>query len=154
MAIPFRLGIWAVAVPLMAAGPCSAQTSEADEVQQLHAPKVTPASDAKKPNISEAVKIVVQQTNDFRKKEGKTPVKINEKLSTTAQYFADYMARTDRYGHKADEQGPADRAKKHGYDYCIILENIAYRYDSRGFSTQELGDGFFTGWKESPGPSA
>src|SRR5205085_9863408 len=46
---------------------------------------------------------------------------------------------------------PADRAKEHGYDYCIVLENIAYQYDSTGFTTEKLGGGFFTGWKESPG---
>src|SRR5262249_27554314 len=68
-----------------------------------------------------------------------------------AQGFADYMARTSRYGHTADGSTPADRAEKAGYRYCIIAENIAYAYDSEGFTTAELADELFDGWKASPG---
>ena len=51
----------------------------------------------------------------------------------------------------ADGSRPADRAKKHGYDYCIVLENIAYHYSSAGFSAEELGNKATRGWKQSPG---
>lgn len=78
-------------------------------------------------------------------------MEVNQKLTKTAQYFADFMARTDKYGHHADGNGPAKRAKEHDYDYCIISENIAYQFSSAGFTTKELAKGFFQGWKHSPG---
>ena len=69
----------------------------------------------------------------------------------TAQAFADYMARTDRYGHTADGNQPSDRAKARGYDYCIVLENIAYAFNSEGFTGEKLAGQFVTGWQNSPG---
>jgi uncharacterized protein YkwD len=57
----------------------------------------------------------------------------------TAQYFADYMARTDEYGHHADGRSPMERARRQGYAPCIVSENIAYRYtsDPEGFTAEE-----------------
>src|SRR5262249_19787116 len=49
------------------------------------------------------------------------------------------------------ESKPADRAKKHGYDYCLVLENIAYEYSSDGFTTDALAGALVKGWQESPG---
>jgi uncharacterized protein YkwD len=72
-------------------------------------------------------------------------------LNKAAEYFAQYMATHDKYGHTADDNRPADRAKKFGYRYCIVLENIAYQFSSIGYTTQELGEKFFAGWKTSPG---
>jgi uncharacterized protein YkwD len=105
----------------------------------------------KVPDLPEAVKRIVARTNEFRKAEGRQPVEVNPKLVETARYFADFMARTDKYGHTADDSRPADRAKKHGYDYCLVSENIAYQFNTAGFATKDLAEGFFTGWKESPG---
>lgn len=36
------------------------------------------------------------------------------------------MAKTGKYGHAADGRKPAERAAAHGYEYCIVRENIAY----------------------------
>lgn len=130
---------------------CLAQASHSDEVEVIHPPAVKPAADPKAPDLAAAVKGIIDQTNAFRTDEKKLPVKTNEKLMATASYFAQYMAKNDRYGHSADGARPADRATKHGYEYCIVLENIAYRYSSEGIATGELSTGFFTGWKESPG---
>src|SRR5262249_14670175 len=74
----------------------------------------------------------------------------NAKLTETVRYFADYMASNDKYGHAADGEQPSDRAKKHGYAFCVIAENIAYEYKSTGFTTEELAKGFVEGWKNSP----
>ena len=123
----------------------------ADEVKIIRPPDVKPAADEKKPDLPAAVKIIVDNTNAFRAKEGKSRVEPNAKLTAAAKYFADYMAGSDRYGHTADGKQPADRAEKHGYEYCIVLENIAYRYRASGFTTDDMGTGFFTGWRESPG---
>ena len=46
------------------------------------------------------------------------------------------------------------RAREHGYDYCLVLENIASLYSSEGFGTEELADRVMKGWKRSPGHRA
>jgi hypothetical protein len=61
------------------------------------------------------------------------------------------MARTDEYGHQADGNRPAERAKRRGYEYCIVSENIAAVYNSTGFTTKELARQLFQGWRHSPG---
>ncbi len=94
---------------------------------------------------------IIEQTNAFREEQGRVPVEPNEKLTATAQSFADYMAETDRYGHRADGNRASQRAAEQDYDYCIIAENIAYRYNSTGFDSQDLADGLVQGWKDSPG---
>ena len=60
------------------------------------------------------------------------------------------MARTDQYSHSADGSEPPERAKKFGYDYCIVAENIAYLFNSEGFGTAELAHRLFDGWQNSP----
>ena len=45
----------------------------------------------------------------------------------------------------------AERARRHGYAWCFIAENIAYQYDSRGFATESLAHGIVEGWKKSAG---
>lgn len=130
---------------------CLAQAVEADDVEIIRPPDVKPVPDEKKPDLAAAQKSIIERTNAFRKKEGKPPVEMNAKLTDTARYFAEYMAGADRYGHAADGTRPADRASKHKYEYCIVSENIAYRYQPAGFSTDELAKFYFTGWRESPG---
>lgn len=61
------------------------------------------------------------------------------------------MAKTDQYGHAADGSEPAQRAQNFGYNYCAVAENIAYQFKSTGFSTQDLAQRFFEGWRNSPG---
>jgi hypothetical protein len=76
---------------------------------------------------------------------------VNTKLADAARDFAAYMAKTGRYGHTADGSNSADRAVRHEYDYCIVLENIAFAFDARGFTPEELGKALVGGWKNSPG---
>jgi len=127
----------------------------AQNVQEQNAEKLSTSGKAAKPDTSadfqQAVKLIIDKTNEFRRQDGKEPVKPNDQLTKAAQYFADFMARTDEYGHEADGKKPADRAKEHSYEYCIVLENIAYLYHSTGFSAPELGEKFFEGWKNSLG---
>ena len=103
------------------------------------------------PDIAGVERIVVEGTNAFRADEGRSPVKRNRHLDAAAEAFAKYMADTGKYGHEVDGSTPAARATAKGYEYCIVSENIAYRYDSRGFNTLDLGEEFLEGWKQSPG---
>jgi hypothetical protein len=93
---------------------------------------------------------IVQQTNAFREEHRGAPLTSAAALTEAAQAFADLMARTDRYGHEADGREPPERARQHGYDYCIVSENIAYRYRKPEFERRELAQSLVQGWEDSP----
>ena len=104
-----------------------------------------------RPDLARVEDIIVRQTNEFRREQGLAAVREDDKLGAAARYFADYMARTDRYGHEADGREPSERAQRHGYDYCLVAENISYQYSSADFATSELARRYVEGWKASPG---
>ncbi len=106
---------------------------------------------AKSLDLAQASRLVVEQTNGFRKKNNLSSLDVDETLQATAKAFADFMARTDKYGHQADGRTPAQRATAKGYDYCIVRENIAYRTDPRIEGASQLADFFTQGWIDSPG---
>jgi len=119
---------------------------ETIEVEVPDVPDTGPRAD-----LDAVAKAIVERTNAFRKKEGREPVVSDGALTATAKEFAQFMAKSDKYGHTADGRQPSERAKEQKYDFCIVLENIAYAFDSRGFSDNKLTDGFVTGWEKSPG---
>jgi uncharacterized protein YkwD len=110
-----------------------------------------PARALAAPNLAETSRQIIDQTNHLRRGAGLAATALNAQLTASAREFAQFMARTDRYGHEADGREPAQRAKAHGYEHCMVAENIAYEYNSAGFSTQELAQGLVEGWKQSPG---
>jgi uncharacterized protein YkwD len=109
-----------------------------------------PAAGAREPDLGEAERLVVEQTNELRRSQGLAPTVPQRHLIDAARGFANFMARTDRYAHDADGRQPAQRAGAQGYDYCMVAENIAYHYSSADFRTEELARGFVQGWKKSP----
>jgi len=117
----------------------------------LVGPIADAAAKEETPDLPKSVQLIIDQTNEFRKEEKRPAVQMNKELTKAAEYFAQFMAKTGKYGHEADEKKPADRAKEHGYDYCIVLENIAKVFNSEGFSTDALASQLVKGWKESPG---
>lgn len=96
-----------------------------------------------------AARLVVEQTNEFRRQEGRRPLSAQPALTETALEFARYMARTGRFGHTADGNEPAGRAVAHGYAYCIVAENIG-EYRAAGLGTPELATALQQGWERSP----
>ena len=106
---------------------------------------------AKEPDLAEAERLIAGRTNEFRAEQGLARLEPNAPLAQAAQAFADYMARTDKYGHAADGRQPSDRAEARGYRYCSVAENISYQYSSESFATEELARRFVEGWKDSPG---
>ncbi len=145
VALAFVLQLWALSLSTV-----QAQTVEEDDTQVLRA-VAAPLEPANRPNLTEALKRVRALTNAFREDQGRRKVTINPELAKAAQYFAEFMARTSRYGHKADGSTPAGRAEKFGYAYCIIAENLAYTYNSDGFTADDLAKEIVDGWKASPG---
>ena len=109
------------------------------------------AATAQRADVARVEKLVLDRTNDFRREQGLAALEPDAKLEAAARYFAEYMARTDRYGHEADGKEPSDRARKHGYDYCLVAENISYQYSSEDFATTDLARRYVEGWKDSPG---
>jgi uncharacterized protein YkwD len=128
-----------------------AQSIQATELNLLSAKVLEQSSAAKqRPDLSRTENIIISQTNHFRQAQGLQPVNKNSNLTEAAEYFAHYMARTNKYNHTADGQQPFERASNHGYDYCIVTENIAYQYSSAGFTAEQLAENFVKGWKQSP----
>ena len=102
------------------------------------------------PDLAAVVARLISRTNAFRQQEGRPPVTPNPQLTAAAHDFAAFMSHTGHLSHTADGQTPEARAKAHGYDPCLIAENIASQHNSAGFSTAALAQGFFEGWQQSP----
>jgi uncharacterized protein YkwD len=95
--------------------------------------------------------LIFAGTNQFRTQEKRVPLKTNPQLAEAAQVFAEYLAETDKFSHTADGKEPWGRTTKAGYQNCIILENIAYEYNSAGFTAEALAGDCVRGWENSPG---
>lgn len=102
------------------------------------------------PKLDAAAGGIIRATNELRVQQHLAPLKTNAMLTRAAEYFAAFMARTNTFSHEADGNRPADRVSLFGYEYCIVAENIAYRFNSRGFTTEELSRSMFESWKTSP----
>ncbi|REK18813.1 MAG: CAP domain-containing protein [Planctomycetota bacterium] len=140
-----------VGLALGTPSPAYAQTSEDHEVEQISVEEVGPFRPTTRPELSATEAEIVERTNAFRKQHDRDPLESDEQLKQTAQDFADYMAQNDRYGHSADGRTPSERARAHDYHYCLVAENIAYRFHTTGFKTEELARKAVEGWRESPG---
>lgn len=100
--------------------------------------------------VQQVKRAIVEQTNAFRKEHKLDAVTGDENLMKCASDFANFMAKTSKYGHNADGQTPAQRAKAAGYEYCVVRENIAYRTNTGDVTAESLIDIFVQGWIESP----
>jgi uncharacterized protein YkwD len=147
--------LWpALLLALCCPSPATAQLREAHETELLTQEALGPFRPKFDPDLEAVARQIIEMTNDFRRDQDREPVTTNSVLMKTTQDFADYMARTGRYGHNADGRQPSERADAHGYEYCVIAENIAYQFRTRGYSTDALAERFVTGWEESPGHRA
>ena len=103
------------------------------------------------PDAQAVERLVVEKTNAFRLEHGLAALSPEASLDKAARYFAQHMARTDTHSHTADGKEPVERAREHGYDHCIVLENLAFVFNSRGFRAADLAAQYVEGWKESAG---
>jgi uncharacterized protein YkwD len=102
------------------------------------------------PSLRRAADEIIRRTNSFRYEHHLADVTSNDDLQKSAEYFAAYLARTDKFAHDADGNHPEDRAALSGYESCIVAENIAWQMRSTGFSTSELAHSFVESWQSSP----
>lgn len=108
----------------------------------------------KRPDLEAVERAVLAGTNELRREHGKAALRRNAELAKAAQGFAGFMAQREEYGHEADGRTPTQRARAAGYRDCMVSENIAYQYKSRGFDTAELAEHLVRGWANSPGHRA
>ncbi len=102
------------------------------------------------PDLPQVVQEIIRETNAFRSRHGRSRLQVNSQLTYAARYFAEYLAKMDKLSHTADGHQPGERARKRGYDYCIEAENIAYEFNSAGFTSRQLAERFVQGWARSP----
>lgn len=141
---------WLGALGVLAALTLAGKSGDAQSVEQIPDFSSDASQPDESPNLAAVEDRIVEQTNALRKENSLPAVEPNAQLREAATYFAKYMADSGRYGHRADGHTPAQRAKEQGYDYCVVAENIAYRYRSANFDKAELANQFYTGWRDSP----
>jgi len=101
-------------------------------------------------DVRDVERQITQRIDDYRGEHDLQPVETDKSLQTAAQNFAQFMAEESKYGHRANGQTPAQRAKSAGYDYCVVRENIAYRTNTGDVTADSLVDVLVTGWIDSP----
>ncbi|WP_430452346.1 CAP domain-containing protein [Rhodopirellula europaea] len=119
-------------------------------VAQEESTAVSVESESDSEMVAEVEKAIVKQINDYRKKKELSQLAVNDELQETAKKFAEFMAESGKYGHRADGNTPAERAKAAGYEYCVVRENIAYRTNTGEVTAKSLIDIFVQGWIDSP----
>lgn len=100
--------------------------------------------------IAEVEKAIFEKSNQFRAKHDRPALSTDPELTKAATEFAEFMAESGKYGHRADGRSPAQRAKAAGYKYCVIRENIAYRTNTGDVTAVDLIEVFVPGWIDSP----
>jgi uncharacterized protein YkwD len=112
------------------------------------------AREPARPDLAQVEKRIVEATNALRASHGRGALAAERRLENAARDFAAFMARTGKFDHDADGRQPAQRIAASGYRYCMVAENIAYEFDTRGFSTAALATRFVDDWKGSAGHRA
>jgi uncharacterized protein YkwD len=144
---------WLIAVPIGCLAlplPVRSQTVEPNDSHTIHPGSSTRSVPDSSVDLKQTCQQIFSLTNRFRAQHGRSELQINPELSRAAQEFADYLARTDTFSHTADGKRPSLRVREHGYEYCLVAENIAEEYNSAGFTTTALAQAFVTGWRHSP----
>ncbi|NEV63329.1 CAP domain-containing protein [Thiorhodococcus minor] len=101
--------------------------------------------------VQETTREILERTNALRHLQGLQSLTRDTRLMAAAADFAAFMARTDQYGHEADGRTPAERAKREGYDYCLLAENIAYSGSASAPPPSQAAQRLVDGWRSSPG---
>jgi uncharacterized protein YkwD len=106
------------------------------------------------PDLPKTEIAIVQMTNAFRREQKLGTLSSNRQLAAAARAYAAYLARTGTLSHTADGRSLDARVRAHGYRFCWLAENLSWRRDPKGFSTNALAGTVVTGWKNSPGHRA
>ncbi len=95
------------------------------------------------PAQADPVAGAAEALNAYRAARGLPPVTLSAKLQKAAQSHGSDMAKRGYFAHNSpDGSTPAKRARRAGYRYCYIAENIA--------KGQKSLDQVMQGWANSP----
>ncbi len=119
------------------------------QIRLRPAPPPDAAGEAPAADTGRVAALLVDMTNTLRRREGVRPLATNRALAKAAVDFAEFMSADDKYGHTADGRKPADRIEAAGYDYCLVDENIAWLFQTGGFTTERLARQLFDDWQQS-----
>lgn len=78
----------------------------------------------------------------YRKNNGLGPVSVDPVLTRVAKEHARAMAAANRVSHDLGAGGVDVRAHRAGYDYAVVVENVAAGYHTLAEA--------FSGWRDSP----
>jgi uncharacterized protein YkwD len=93
------------------------------------------------PVLAEPARDVIKMVNALRAKHGLHALKLSPELEAAAQRHAQDMARRNFLDHKgSDGSSPANRAKRAGYNFCTVAENVAAGQRSSGEVMQAWTD--------------
>jgi hypothetical protein len=101
------------------------------------------------PDLPKVEQHIVEMTNQVRRDQNLSTLKVNAMLSKAARAYAQRLARTGQFFHTADGRNPGQRAESAGYKPCAIAENLAMDRSNRGFDTGELAMQAVAGWMNS-----
>lgn len=93
--------------------------------------------------------LILKHTNAVRRRKGLHPLTSSPALQKAAANYAGVLARTGRFSHSADGTTIADRARKVGYRYRWLGENLAYRTNRADGG--QMASLFVEGWMGSAG---
>lgn len=102
------------------------------------------------PDLPKVEQHIVEMTNQVRRAQNLTALRVNAMLAKAARAYAQKLAQSGQFSHSADGRNPQQRAESAGYKPCSVAENIAMDRDSRGFATGELAMQAVAGWMNSP----
>jgi uncharacterized protein YkwD len=91
---------------------------QANTIRAADEPRPAPA------NHAALAKTLLDLHNAERAPKGSPPLRIDSRLSAAAQGYADFLARSGKFGH-GSQGNPGSRARQQGYRYLSIGENIA-----------------------------
>jgi hypothetical protein len=102
------------------------------------------------PDLPKVEQHIVEMTNQIRRDQKLSTLKVNAMLKKAARAYAQRLARTGEFSHTADGGNPGQRAKSAGYRFCAIAENLAMDRANGGFDTGQLALQAIAGWMNSP----
>ncbi|MDX8346242.1 MULTISPECIES: CAP domain-containing protein [Bacillaceae] len=111
---------------------------------QPEPPAQEPKQDSQSSNASGYVKQVIDLTNQERKKNGLSALKMDGELSNVAEMKSEDMKEHDYFSHTSPTYGsPFEMMENFGVDYSTAAENIAVG--------QKTPESVVNAWMDSPG---
>lgn len=148
--------IWALTAAIVGGGaawsPIAAQPGRATSAPGAAAGSVPADSAGTAIPLRSTAAGILAATNEYRATQNLGPLRAQPALTAAAQKFAEFMARTGEFDHRAGGTTPMQRAKAEGYQAMYLAENIAW--NSYPPDTPSLAQDFVTGWINSPGHQA